>query len=544
MKKFLTLALAGAMVLGVSGVAFANICAFDPVPAATLLFPFVSYDYLGGDSGQTTLLAITNVSAEAQIVHVTLWTDYSDPILDFNILLTGYDVQTINIRDILRNGQLPVTYQYRRSGTTDPPWADGDWHGDVPSPDGPVSNTTCVTALPGGSALPIPQETGVFADAGLCLVGDPELYTHPISASVLALFENWLKKSQTVDRVYRTCAGEIVDASLESWWWGSRNLFDDTWMYVTVDVVYACNKEFPNSTFTYYFLPPALGGTGTEGIAYDNVLIGDVIWLNRAENYSETSNAVHLEADIDLAMVATEVQTTADAGRPTSFYTRYVRDAGDVRISDYREPLGTAWAMRYMNDEDINAKTWIRAFKNATQQRWMEDLKEYTAAGSLVNIGHDPAGLGAENKLAYTYYAWDEHENVIFEDIPWSQPGVQTPPNILPLETQEVDVNNFNLVDDFGWLLFIWPYSNIDTSVALDQYQTWMGTKIQAFGQYSAAKDAALMANYNCFSDQQLSNVVGVMPKLGINYDYVGNFDQGTAWNYWGYKKSPDRVIP
>ncbi len=36
MKKFLTLALAGAMVLGVSGVAFANICAFDPVPAATL----------------------------------------------------------------------------------------------------------------------------------------------------------------------------------------------------------------------------------------------------------------------------------------------------------------------------------------------------------------------------------------------------------------------------------------------------------------------------------------------------------------------------
>ncbi len=61
--------------------------------------------------------------------------------------------------------------------------------------------------------------------------------------------------------------------------------------------------------------------------------------------------------------MATEVQTTADAGRPTSFYTRYVRDAGDVRISDYREPLGTAWAMRYMNDEDINAKTWIRAFK-------------------------------------------------------------------------------------------------------------------------------------------------------------------------------------
>jgi len=536
MKKFLTLALAGAMVLGVSGVAFANICAFDPVPAATLLFPFVSYDYLGGSNGQTTLIAITNVSAEAQIVHVTLWTDYSDPILDFNILLTGYDVQTINIRDILRDGQLPVTYQYRRSGTTDPPWADGDWHGDVPAADGPVSNTTCTTALPAGVGLPTPQENGVFADLGLCVEGDPELYTHPISASVLALFENWLKKSQTVDRVYRTCANEIVDASLEQWWWGNRNLFDDTWMYITADVVYQCNKEFPSS-LSYYSQPGQ-----NLGIAYDNVLIGDVMWLNQAENYSETDNAVHLEADLDLGMVATEVQTATDAGRPTSFYNRYVRDFNNVLVSDYREPLGTAWAMRYFNNDALQAYTWIRAFKNATQQRWIEDLKEWTGTG-LVNIGHDPAGLGAENKLAYTYYAWDEHENVIFEDIPWSQPGVQTPPNILPLETQEVNVDNFNLVDDFGWLLFIWPYSNIEGANAMDQYQTWMGAKYQAFGQYSASRDGILMANYNCFSDQLLSNPVGIMPKLGINYDYVGNFTDTLA-TYHGHKKSPLRVVP
>ena len=328
--------------------------------------------------------------------------------------------------------------------------------------------------------------------------------------------------------------------SLEQWWWGHRSHFDDTWMYITADVVYQCNKTFPDSP-TYYNAPPAPGFRG-QGIAFDNVLLGDVIWLNQAENFSETDNAVHLEADIDLAMVATEVQTAADAGRPTSFYNRYSRDAA-AGVSDFREPLGTAWAMRYMNNDAINAHTWIRAFKMATQQRWIEDLKEWNGTG-MTNIGHDPVGLGAENKLAYTYYAWDEHENVIFEDIPWSQPGVQTPPNILPLETQEVDVNNFNLVDDFGWLLFIWPYSNIEGAAALDQYQTWMGTKMQAFGQYSASKDAALMANYNCFSDQQLDNVAGIMPKLGINYDYVGNFDQGTAWNYWGYKKSPDRVIP
>ena len=35
MRKFFTLALVGALALGVSSVAYANFCAFDPVPAAT-----------------------------------------------------------------------------------------------------------------------------------------------------------------------------------------------------------------------------------------------------------------------------------------------------------------------------------------------------------------------------------------------------------------------------------------------------------------------------------------------------------------------------
>ena len=97
MKYFLTMALVSAVILGVSTVASANVCAFDAVPAATLLFPFVEYDYAGGGVGGTTLISITNFSSEAQVVHLTLWTDYSLAILDFNILLTGYDVQTINI---------------------------------------------------------------------------------------------------------------------------------------------------------------------------------------------------------------------------------------------------------------------------------------------------------------------------------------------------------------------------------------------------------------------------------------------------------------
>ena len=44
MKRFMSIALVAGLVLGAGSMAFANICAFDPVPAATLLFPFVALE--------------------------------------------------------------------------------------------------------------------------------------------------------------------------------------------------------------------------------------------------------------------------------------------------------------------------------------------------------------------------------------------------------------------------------------------------------------------------------------------------------------------
>ena len=48
MKKYLTMALVGVVMLGASSAAYANVCAFDNVPSATLLFPFVAYNYAEG----------------------------------------------------------------------------------------------------------------------------------------------------------------------------------------------------------------------------------------------------------------------------------------------------------------------------------------------------------------------------------------------------------------------------------------------------------------------------------------------------------------
>ncbi|HEX3530076.1 MAG TPA: hypothetical protein VH988_23700, partial [Thermoanaerobaculia bacterium] len=82
-----------------AGPARAEIGTIDAVPAATLLLPYFEVD-LANPNGITTLFSVNNASATAVVAHVTVWTDESIPTLDFDIYLTGYDVQTLNIRDI------------------------------------------------------------------------------------------------------------------------------------------------------------------------------------------------------------------------------------------------------------------------------------------------------------------------------------------------------------------------------------------------------------------------------------------------------------
>src|SRR4051794_27329447 len=77
-------------------------CDIGVAPAATLLLPYFEVDFT--NRTQNTLFTITNVSRFPQIAHVTVWTDWSFPVLDFNIFLTGYDVQPINLYDVIVRG--------------------------------------------------------------------------------------------------------------------------------------------------------------------------------------------------------------------------------------------------------------------------------------------------------------------------------------------------------------------------------------------------------------------------------------------------------
>ncbi|MEA2693768.1 MAG: hypothetical protein QOJ16_3155, partial [Acidobacteriota bacterium] len=212
--------LALACLLTLAGQASAVICTVDDVPGATLLLPYFEVD-LGNTNGVTTLFSINNASATAVLAHVVVWSDLSVPVLDFNVYLTGYDVQSINMRDILA-GNLPQT----ASAGQDPT--------DTISPKGQFSQdinfASCSGQLPTG-ALPA------------------SFVTH-LQTSLTGQFSSLLGG----------CAGLAYGDNI------ARG-------YVTVDTVNNCSLRFPGDLG--YF---AAGGTGDA--TNQNVLWGDYFFVN------------------------------------------------------------------------------------------------------------------------------------------------------------------------------------------------------------------------------------------------------------------------
>src|SRR5215213_8630593 len=78
-------------------------CDISLLPAATLLLPYFEVD-LNAAGGQTTIFTVTNATNNPQATAVTLWTDRGYPVLTFPMYLTGYDVQSINLWDVIRRG--------------------------------------------------------------------------------------------------------------------------------------------------------------------------------------------------------------------------------------------------------------------------------------------------------------------------------------------------------------------------------------------------------------------------------------------------------
>src|SRR3954463_10663618 len=73
-------------------------CDIGVTPAATLLLPYFEVEVDEPPLlARTTIFTIVNTSQYPQIARVTIWSDLAFPVMNFNLFLTGYDVEPVNL---------------------------------------------------------------------------------------------------------------------------------------------------------------------------------------------------------------------------------------------------------------------------------------------------------------------------------------------------------------------------------------------------------------------------------------------------------------
>jgi hypothetical protein len=213
----------------------ANVGWISDEPAATLLLPYFQVN-LNDPNGWTTYFSVNNASATAVLGHVTVWSDLAVPVLAFNIYLTGYDVQVVNMRDII-NGILPRT----ASAGQDP--------SDQISPKGPLSQDINFATCTG--QLPLPLLSAQYVShLQASLSGGPS-----------PLFSG-------------NCSGLPYGDGM------ARG-------YVTVDTVNNCTLRVP-STPLYI----------SNDITFQNVLWGDYLYTNNLFNLARGDALIHIHSNL------------------------------------------------------------------------------------------------------------------------------------------------------------------------------------------------------------------------------------------------------
>jgi len=310
-----------------------NSCDIIVAPAATLLLPYFEID-LDNAAGQTTLFTITNVSRYSQIAHVTLWTDFAVPALNFNIFLTGYDVQAINLRDVLTSG---IVGSQTGTGPTT-----------VKSPLGGAlgSDQSLTSPATGG-----PGYTNPNFKASINCDGNPGVLPPGLTAL--------LRKELTIG----------TSPSCQSAGGVHRNAIG----YATIDVVGACTDRFPSDPLYY-----------TTDLLFDNVLIGDYQQVGTQPSGSVTASfdaganpMVHLRAVPEGGGAGSNVPAVL----PYTFYDRYTPQSN--RPADRRQPLPSTFAARFIQGGPARFATnfiiWREGFGTGTG-----------ACGTLVANGSIP----------------------------------------------------------------------------------------------------------------------------------------------------------
>jgi hypothetical protein len=501
MKKFSILI--ALVLIAVAGTGYAVTCAYDNVPAATLLVPFWKVSLNGATAypipsgGTDTLVSIVNVSTPGVIAHVTVWNKYSKPVIDFNLPLTGNDVVSFSMRNIM-NGAL--------------------------SPNLPQYDTTLYPVDPCGLVNPGKPGASYEPSVGF---GQTQFirFSHPdaFSASNLgtdvttsisqynltnvdaigAAFRPsvWNSLDESGDITSFTSAGvtggNILDKDNPACGWSNGVAISATGAlsgYLTIDVVNYCTNFFPDQLDFYNkdaiatagwtgssFGPPYCPfDTGCDFTYTPNVLIGDVFFVDSATQGGNVSGdpAVAIEFDSRLTFTGTAAAPTTKTffgkfvaggiGTPCTAETTGTGCATFNTVApafrfpgDGREPLGDHYGFRYLADSANGLQSWIMV--------WRSDWYGPTPSGSTINLcaWADPNGTGstaknhgasgsglydAAHQVAILTYDNDEN---LFGGVgvppgPSGQPLGSSSPNYIFLESQRIDLLASSVANQ-GW---------------------------------------------------------------------------------------------
>ncbi|MGZ5433854.1 MAG: hypothetical protein ACXWH7_13100, partial [Thermoanaerobaculia bacterium] len=294
---------------GRQGVASTNnddSCDIALLPAATLLLPYFEVD-LEDPTGETTLFTVTNVSPTDQIARVTLWTDYAVPVISFNLYLTGYDVQSISLYDVIGRGFI----------------APDEGTGTRVTNRGPYSARNASLVL--GTCAELP---GQLSDAYI---------TRMQSAFTEGTVPDF---------------GDLQGCN------NVGNEHDNAVGYATIDLVRNCSTNNPFSE-EYW----------TEDLAFENVLIGDHQQIHSANNFAQGSPMVHVRAIPEGGTIAERraLQRKYDAGFPRTFYARY-QPALSPKL-DGRQPLPSVFAARWISGGASGFETFMKIWREGKTGR-------------------------------------------------------------------------------------------------------------------------------------------------------------------------------
>ena len=485
-------AIIAAAALTVAAPVRADLCTIEATPAATLLLPYFEVDIDHAD-GVDTFFSINNASASAVLTHVIVWTDMSVEALDFNVFLTGYDVQTIGMGLIIRDGILPVTGD-RESISPTGPFSDYS----SGNPNSIDVYPSCASFMP----YPTPALDDVYlAHVQSILTGGPST-------------------------IYGgRCGGADYGDNI------ARG-------YVTADIVVDCTLKTPCDD-GYFTITPAtqelIGG-------YGNALWGDWYMIDYANDFAQGDTLVHVEAGLlriipppqgvltpaqNLAAVRAEIAGRApDATDAIGFgfggATFWGRCATvfdeDKVVVDFREPLGTTYAARFYQNAAFSGGTDYLVWRDSLFNVYFGDEDGFSCSS-----GPDWFPLN-ERQVVF----FDEQEN------PETACTISPCPEqdiLFPLEAQRVSIEDIDVTPESGW-----TYMNLNQVWIINPFglttvaaQGWVTAVHSAEGRFSAGLPAVQLDSMCDFSSVTLGPSGPDFPAEEETYSpfYFGSFTVG-----------------